>query len=281
MNTIYDVGAHKGEDTDFYLRKGFKVIAIEANPILAQKLREMFDEAILSGKLTVVEAAVADEDGEAEFFLNELSVWGTIRENWAERNLKMGKPSRKIRVPALSFKRLLEQYGTPYYLKIDIEGADMLCVRALANTQARPRFLSIESSKTSWAELLTEFNTLERLGYRRFKIVNQAKVPDQTEPNPVGEGIFVNHRFPPDSSGLFGNDLPGAWLTRRQALIKYAFIFVQYKLFGDNTLGQRIANRMPFRLRSHLIPDWFDTHAAHGAFDSQSPASLGLHHNPG
>ena len=29
---IYDVGAHKGEDTEYYLRKGFRVIAIEAMP---------------------------------------------------------------------------------------------------------------------------------------------------------------------------------------------------------------------------------------------------------
>ena len=31
---IYDVGMHKGEDTEFYLRKGFRVIAIEADPDL-------------------------------------------------------------------------------------------------------------------------------------------------------------------------------------------------------------------------------------------------------
>ncbi len=26
---LYDVGMHKGEDTDYYLKKGFKVIGIE------------------------------------------------------------------------------------------------------------------------------------------------------------------------------------------------------------------------------------------------------------
>ena len=25
---IYDVGAHRGEDTEFYLKKGFRVVAI-------------------------------------------------------------------------------------------------------------------------------------------------------------------------------------------------------------------------------------------------------------
>ncbi|RYG28164.1 MAG: FkbM family methyltransferase, partial [Chitinophagaceae bacterium] len=28
---IIDLGAHKGEDSDFYLRKGFRVIAVDAS----------------------------------------------------------------------------------------------------------------------------------------------------------------------------------------------------------------------------------------------------------
>jgi len=28
---IYDVGLHKGEDAEFYLRKGFRVVAFEAD----------------------------------------------------------------------------------------------------------------------------------------------------------------------------------------------------------------------------------------------------------
>ena len=33
-NLIYDVGLHRGEDTDFYLKMGFGVVAVEANPEL-------------------------------------------------------------------------------------------------------------------------------------------------------------------------------------------------------------------------------------------------------
>jgi hypothetical protein len=31
---IYDIGLHKGEDSEFYLKKGFRVVAIEALPSL-------------------------------------------------------------------------------------------------------------------------------------------------------------------------------------------------------------------------------------------------------
>jgi 16S rRNA A1518/A1519 N6-dimethyltransferase RsmA/KsgA/DIM1 with predicted DNA glycosylase/AP lyase activity len=51
---IYDVGAHKGEDTDFYLKKGFSVVAIEADPTLFSLLSERFDQHIELGKLTLL-----------------------------------------------------------------------------------------------------------------------------------------------------------------------------------------------------------------------------------
>lgn len=38
-NLIFDAGAHRGDDTDFYLGKGFRVVAAEANPILVDHLR--------------------------------------------------------------------------------------------------------------------------------------------------------------------------------------------------------------------------------------------------
>ncbi len=264
MQLIFDVGAHQGEDTEFYLKKGFKVVAVEAHATLAQGLRERFSEAIALGQLIVVESAVADKDGEVEFFVNVNSVFGTINPSWAQRNEKMGALSKKVKVPAVRFNTLLQEYGVPYYLKIDIEGADMLCIDALEHAPTRPRFVSVESNKTSWRELVSEFNILERLGYTRFKIVNQAKIETQVEPSPAREGSFVNHRFQSGSTGLFGADLPGPWLTRRQALLKYAFIFIQYRLFGDNTRGRKIARKLPGRIHQFLIPGWYDTHAALG-----------------
>ncbi|HPU57690.1 MAG TPA: FkbM family methyltransferase, partial [Verrucomicrobiota bacterium] len=193
MQMIFDVGAHKGEDTEFYLKKGFKVLAIEANPTLANELRDRFSEAIREGRLTVIHAAVADKDGEIEFFLNERSVFGTINPGWAERNEKMGARSTKVVVPAIDFRKLLREHGVPYYLKIDIEGADMLCVHALESVPNRPKYVSIESNKTSWRELVSEFDVLERLGYKRFKVVNQATIERQKEPNPAREGKYADH----------------------------------------------------------------------------------------
>lgn len=50
---IYDVGAHRGEDTDFYPAKGFRVVAVEANPLLSGKLREKFRSQLDDGTLAL------------------------------------------------------------------------------------------------------------------------------------------------------------------------------------------------------------------------------------
>jgi hypothetical protein len=59
---IYDEGAHKGEDTEFYLKKGFRVVAVEATPEFCESISNRFPEYVQSGTLSVVIlAAVSSE----------------------------------------------------------------------------------------------------------------------------------------------------------------------------------------------------------------------------
>ena len=258
--TIFDVGAHRGEDTKFYLRKGFRVVAVEANPALASELQSRFPEEIASGGLTVVPAAIAPGPGRVTFYSNErVSEWGTTCRDWAHRNAAFGALSVPIEVPCISFDEVLARFGVPYYLKVDIEGSDKLCLEALSRVEERPRFVSIESEKVSWEALLGEFALLERLGYDRFKVVDQATVERQVPPLPPREGNYVAHRFAFGSSGLFGEEAPGAWLTRDEALETYRGIFSSYRRIGDRSPWRRLTYRIPFLNR--IAPHWYDTHA--------------------
>ena len=60
---VYDVGMHRGEDTAYYLAKGYRVVAIEANPELVGECRERFSDAIASGKLTMPRACTGRPHG--------------------------------------------------------------------------------------------------------------------------------------------------------------------------------------------------------------------------
>ena len=50
---IIDVGSHNGDDVDFYLKKGFKVVAIEANIELCNFMRDRFSDYIKNGILKI------------------------------------------------------------------------------------------------------------------------------------------------------------------------------------------------------------------------------------
>jgi FkbM family methyltransferase len=114
---IFDVGAHRGEDTEFYLSKGFSVVAVEASPKLAALLKQKFEG---ESRVKVVHAAIADVPGEVTFYECEWSVWGTVNKDWKRRNELLGASSQPVTVPAVRFEELLNCYGIPHYLKIDI-----------------------------------------------------------------------------------------------------------------------------------------------------------------
>jgi FkbM family methyltransferase len=256
---IFDIGCHNGQDANFYLKKGFYVIAVEANPRLNSALKQRFSNEIEQGRFILVEKAIAEWDGEVEFFDNvTASIWGTIRSDQALRN-GVASNLNKITVPSIRFATLIEKYGVPYYLKVDIEGADLLCLEGLEQTGARPKYVSIECEQHSLAELCSGVNQLHNLGYKKFKIVNQALVPKQRSPFPPKEGHFVDHQFDLGSAGLFGDELPGEWMSRYDALRKYCTIYGGNKLHG---LLKRL-------IRSNRAGSWYDLHAG-GCIDGLS-----------
>src|ERR1700682_4847835 len=69
-NLIYDVGMHEGEDTRFYIERGFKVVGIEANPQLVARIRETFARQIAEGKLQIVDKAIASTQGKVQLAVN-------------------------------------------------------------------------------------------------------------------------------------------------------------------------------------------------------------------
>jgi FkbM family methyltransferase len=237
QNLIYDIGLHLGTDSEFYLKKGFNVVGVEADPAIAAKAADRLKAYVDAGRLTIVNKAIAHDQGPITFFVSDVSENSTTDPKWAERNRSLGASISEITVPGIPFYRLLEEYGVPYYLKIDIERADTLCLEGLLASVDRPKYVSLESSKISFDDVVNEFCLLQRLGYRKYKIVAQHRVEKQRLPNPAREGQFVDHVFTHGSSGAFGRELPGEWISPEQALKVYMRIFRKYRILADLSLS--------------------------------------------
>jgi FkbM family methyltransferase len=259
---IIDVGMHIGRDTEFYLKKGFNVIAIEANPILVNQAYSLFKEEILNNRLIIFDIAIAEYDGEIDFYVNNThDDWGTTSKEFAMRNERFSTVNSLIKVKCTPFQKILKQIEMPYYIKIDIEGADILCLKALMEFEERPKYISIEAGLTSFEETFSELSLLWNLGYRKFKIVNQAINAGIQCINPSLEGNFVDYQFDGTCSGPFGEEAPGKWMSIEETFIKYRRLLVEQKYFGaDGKLYNTFLHKIYEKLKREPA-GWYDFHA--------------------
>ena len=270
-NLIFDVGMHKGEDTDFYLKKEFRVVSFEADPDLIEHCKRRFADQIARDQLNIIEGAIAPEQpgDRVQFYASSHSVWGTIRPEWVARNAVIGgATSRLIEVRRVNIAEIFNRFGVPFYLKIDVEGVDHHVLQVLQNLSYRPKYISIESEKNNFQELVSEINQLSCLGYKKFKIVQQKNIPNTKIVSHDISGNEFEYNFENHSSGPFGEEIRQPWISYNKAIRRYRAIYMLYMLVGDKTIFSRFGshrNRITraiqwiFRLPS---AGWYDTHAS-------------------
>lgn len=176
---IYDVGLHHGDDTAYYLTKGFRVLAIEANPVLARNCEKRFSSDIREGRLRILNVGIGPSEGHFTFWVHRVhDEWSSFIRNPSWK----GEDCEAISVRCVPFERILVEHGTPFYLKVDIEGADKLVIQAL-DREHTPRYISFEGGSDTVRNLCR----LTELGYNEFKCI------DQTTHNFPQKALSVNN----------------------------------------------------------------------------------------
>lgn len=229
---IFDLGFHNGDDTDFYLAKGFRVVAVEANPKLSEAGLRRFAMDIKSGRLTLLHKAVSEVSGKVDFFIHATKTeWSSCFLSMAESD---GSASTRITVDSTNIHELFREYGVPHYMKVDIEGCDLLVSKHLCECEVKPRFVSFETSRSDYYGI---FSYLYVSGYSKFQLVNQANHPKRVRQGTANEGKDVEYVFSVFSSGFFGNDLPqDKWLTFDEMLTRY-IKYLELKKVDNVELG--------------------------------------------
>ena len=229
---IADLGMNNGDDTAFYLSRGFEVVALEANPGLCSSAGQRFAEAVGQGKLKIVNAAIWDQSGEVTFHVNlDNDHWSSIETGWAGRDNSQTRP---ITVRSMTLGELVAEHGVPYYLKIDVEGVDLQVLEQLNSLDTRPARVSVEDCRFGFQYL----DILASAGYDGFKLLDQSTVPDLRDAK-------SGAAFPKGASGPLGDEISGDWLSHGAMVELYA-----------STVRDRDGNRIADR--SH----WWDIHAA-------------------
>lgn len=240
-NLIFDFGYHNGDDSDYYLKKGFQVVALEANLNLVEIGRKRFEKEILSGQLVLLNKAISNKDGFVAFYIHPHNTdWSSCFQEIVQSD---GSTATMVSVEAVSVRNLFKKYGIPQYLKVDIEGCDLVVAKELLDLEIKPKYVSFETNKREYAEL---FAFLFVAGYTKFQLVNQLNNPSRAAHNSNGEGKVIEYKFSKYSSGPFGKDLPANnWLTLDQAITNYVY-YKELKKIDNKELGL----------------GWLDLHAA-------------------
>jgi FkbM family methyltransferase len=224
---VYDVGMAEGDDTTYYLEKGARVVAIEANPEVCEVSRQKFGAAIETGQLSILNVAVGETDADSiTFFINDKHLRGSSLARPANPQ------ARQVQVPLRRLSALFDQYGEPDFVKIDVENYDHIILRELRTSGHIPRHLSAEAHNFAVVEELI------RCEFKEFRMVNAAISHRRFRSHPIeGPSGRKAYSFPPHSSGPFGTDLPEPWVSAEKMVANW---LLRHSLHGRG---------------------WFDVHA--------------------
>ncbi len=241
---VFDLGLNKGQSSAFYIMDpATRVLAVEANPVLVKAGNQRFEAPITEGRLKIVHTGIAERKGERlTFWVNTANdKFSSFYEDVGcrlptNKYMKHGDHTycHRIEVETATCAQLVRTHGTPRYLKVDVEGMDKTCLRSLADLplDERPQFVSKENVEPGDLEML------QKLGYNKFKAVNQALL----------EHKFMNNAAMRGTSGPWGEDAVDAFVGKK------------WQTFKEMDARMPLSKRADVNGKKWRV--WYDLHAA-------------------
>jgi FkbM family methyltransferase len=167
---IFDIGANEGYKSRIFLALGARVVAVEPDEKCQAILNEKFAKyRIRAEHLVVVPKAVSDKSSVRTMLVDAPgSALNTLSEKWAETlredEARFGEKLsfwQSKQVETLSITELVAVYGSPFFIKIDVEGHELNVLRGM---QQPVPYLSFEVNLPEFRpEGLECVSVLERL----------------------------------------------------------------------------------------------------------------------
>jgi FkbM family methyltransferase len=132
---VFDIGANRGDYTDVLLAIGARVVAVEPNPSLAERVGACYP-------VVVEQVAVGAARGTLELHLGTNPAHSTLSDTWLTSAPTQDRWSgRAIAVDVVTVADLVARHGEPAFIKIDVEGYEAEVLRGCASV---PPTLSFE-----------------------------------------------------------------------------------------------------------------------------------------
>ena len=167
---VLDIGAHVGDRVASFRRLGARVVAVEPQPLCVRALEALYGD---DDQVTVVPAACGAQDGILPLHVNTANPTVSSlssdflsaadgAQGWAQEVW-----DSEITVRVVTADGLIRRYGTPAFVKIDVEGYED---QVLAGLSTSPPALSFEFTIIAREVADRCLDRLEQLGVDGYDV---------------------------------------------------------------------------------------------------------------
>jgi len=165
----FDIGANVGKWSLANLSQCDKIISVEASPITFQRLAQQCKH----NNIVLLNYAVCNNSGQdITFYHAESDTLSTLNKQWltAESSRFYNQRYTEIKCKTITLDKLIEQYGLPDLIKIDVEGGEYECISSLTQ---KNKLLCFEWASETNAITFKCLDYLHSLGYSHFYLQMQ------------------------------------------------------------------------------------------------------------
>ena len=234
---IYDFGANTGDGIPYYLKKADVVVAVEANPALCKVIGDQFSDELKSGQLYIENCVLtAGQEENVCFYVHKAIHF--VSQFPRPTDAYIGS-FHQIILPSFSPKSVINKYGEPLYIKIDIEHYDHVILASLFSSKIYPKYVSAESHNIDIFAMLVACGH-----YNAFKLVDGRSVCEKYRNMSFisNDGAREFYSFPYHSAGPFGDDVSGDWMPANDFFLLLASQGLGWKDIHATNIAQTSQN---------------------------------------
>jgi FkbM family methyltransferase len=165
---FFDIGANVGKWSLANIDNCDKIIALEASPNTFDKL---LNNTNTNPKIVCLNFAVCNSNDEyITFYNSNADTISTMNKDWLDNPVSRFykyDTYNTIKCKSIKIDKLIEIYGVPYLIKIDVEGGEFECLTSLTQKVSNLCFEWASETNNITFDCI---DYLEKLGFTEFSI---------------------------------------------------------------------------------------------------------------